>query len=76
MPKYDRDPALEILTQIPRSAQTIMKRFEPIPSAEDFVWSATGMENLDAICMQLIAIGENLRNLDKVTQWSLLNNYH
>jgi len=30
------------------------------------------MEKLDAICMQLIAIGESLKNLDKVTSHTLL----
>ena len=75
MPEYDRDLALEILTQILRSAQTIMKRFEPIQSPEDFVKSEAGMEKLDAICMQLIAIGESLKNLDKVTKQSLLQKY-
>lgn len=33
------------------------------------------MEKLDAICMQLIAIGEALKNLDKITNDSLLPNY-
>lgn len=75
MPEYDRDLALEILYQILWSAQTIMKRFEPIQTAEDFVKSETGMEKLDAICMQLIAIGESLKNLDKVTKRSLLQKY-
>jgi|GEM_PF-2293694 len=49
MPEYDRELALEILSQILRSAQTIMKRFEPIQSPEDFVNSEAGMEKLDAI---------------------------
>ena len=75
MPEYDRDLALEILTQILRSAQTITKRFEPVQSPEDFVKSEAGREKLDAICMQLIAIGESLKNLDKVTQGSLLKQY-
>ena len=75
MPEYGRDLALEILSQILRSAQTIIKRFEPIKTAEDFVKSETGMEKLDAICMQLIAIGESLKNLDKVTKGSLLPKY-
>ena len=75
MPEYDRSLALDILSQILRSAQTIMKRFEPIQSAEDFVKSETGMEKLDAICMQLIAVGEALKNLDKITDDSLLPNY-
>ena len=33
------------------------------------------MEKLDAICMQLIAIGESLKNLDKVTGHSFLTEY-
>ena len=75
MPEYDRDLSLEILSQILRSVQTIMRRFKPIQSAEDFVKSETGMEKLDAICMQLIAIGESLKNLDKVTNRTLLSRY-
>ena len=31
---------------------------------------------MDAICMQLIVIGESLKNLDKITQGSLLTQYH
>jgi len=75
MPDYDQDLALEILSQILRSTQTILKRFEPIQSVEDFVKSEAGMEKLDAICMQLIAIGESLKNLDKVTKGVLLHQY-
>jgi len=33
------------------------------------------MEKLDSICMQLIAIGEGFKNLDKVTDHSLLPRY-
>jgi len=33
------------------------------------------MEKLDAICMQLIAIGEGLKNVDKITDNSLLHQY-
>jgi len=72
---YDRELALEILNQIYRSTQTILKRFEPVKSPEDFTASDAGMEKLDAICMQLIAIGEGLKNLDKVTGNSLLPKY-
>jgi uncharacterized protein with HEPN domain len=48
---------------------------EPIKSANDFTDSDSGMEKLDAICMQLIAIGEALKNLDKITNDSLLPKY-
>ncbi|MEA3358656.1 MAG: hypothetical protein U9R17_04515 [Thermodesulfobacteriota bacterium] len=69
---YDRELALEILTQIYESTQTILKRFEPVKSVEDFTDSDGGMEKLDSICMQLIAIGEGLKNLDKVTNTDLV----
>lgn len=72
---YDKELALEILSQILRSAQTILKRFEPIKSPDDFTASDSSLEKLDAICMQLIAIGESLKNLDKVTDNSLLLQY-
>ena len=41
---YDRELALEILTQIYGSTQTILKRFEPVKSVEDFTGSDGGME--------------------------------
>ncbi len=37
--------------------------------------SDEGLEKLDAICMQLIALGENVKNLDKVTDGELLHQY-
>ncbi len=72
---YDKELAIEILRQIYQSTQKIIARFKPINTPEDFTGSETGMEKLDAICMQMIAIGENLKNLDKVTEHSLLANY-
>ena len=72
---YDKELALEILTQIQASAQKIIKRFELINSPEDFTKSDTGLEKLDAICMQLITIGESLKSLDKITDKSLLSRY-
>jgi uncharacterized protein with HEPN domain len=64
---YDRQLALDILTQIFKSIQKVKKRFRPISSPDEFTNSDEGMEKLDSICMQLIAIGESLKNLDKIT---------
>ena len=72
---HDQKLILEILEQIYDSALKVLKRFEPIKSVNDFTDSESGMEKLDAICMQLIAIGEALKNLDKITNDSLLPNY-
>ncbi len=72
---HSRELSLEILEQIYGSIQKVLKRFEPIKSANEFTDSDAGMEKLDAICMQLIAIGEALKNLDKITNCSLLPKY-
>lgn len=72
---YDRELAREILVQIHGAAQTILKRFAQIRTPDDFTNSEAGMEKLDAICMQLIAIGEGLKHLDRVTENALLPRY-
>ena len=54
---HDKELIIEILQQIFDSTQKILKRFEPIKSVNDFTDTEAGMEKLDSICMQLIAIG-------------------
>jgi uncharacterized protein with HEPN domain len=72
---FDKELVLEILEQIRNATQTIQRRFEPIRSADDFSNSEAGVEKLDAICMQLIAVGECLKHLDRMTENSLLPKY-
>jgi uncharacterized protein with HEPN domain len=72
---YDEELSLKILSQIYQATQTILQRFEPIKAVNDFTDSPAGMEKLDSICMLLIAIGESLKNLDKVTNNTLLPRY-
>ena len=72
---YDVVLIKEILRQIHWSTETILRRFQPVNSPADFTSSDAGMEKLDAMCMQLIAIGESLKNLDKVTNGLLLSHY-
>ena len=52
-----------------------MKRFNPINNSDDFLNNDIGLEKLDSICMKLIAIGESLKNLNKITNNSLLVKY-
>jgi len=72
---YDRKLVVDILNNILRSCKTILKRFGPIRHPDDFLDNEVGLEKLDAICMQLIALGESLKNLDKITDYSLLEQY-
>ena len=72
---FDKVLLNEILSLIIRSTKTVFKRFEPINSVSDFTDSPVGVEKLDSICMQLITIGEGLKNIDKITNQKLLVNY-
>lgn len=72
---FDVELAREILRQVLGATRTIAKRFTPIASAEDFLSSEAGLEKLDSICMQLIAIGESIKHLDRITAGALLPRY-
>ncbi len=68
----DQDLAQEILAQILVAIERIERRFTTINSSDDFIKNEEGIDRLDAICMMLIATGESLKNLDKVTHGKLL----
>lgn len=67
--------ALDILYDIRSAIERLEERTENIISVDDFLDSSSGMVLLDASCMLLIAIGESLKNLDKVTDRKLLPTY-
>jgi len=72
---YNNKFVIEILKQILNSIKTVIRRFESIESSDDFLTSDHGLDMLDAICMQLIAIGESIKNIDKITHQELLKKY-
>ncbi len=72
---YDRDILINILTNILWSIDQILKRFHGIKSYEDFINDDAGLQKLDSICMQLINIGEALKQIDKLTNFKFLANY-
>ena len=72
---YDKSLVVEILTQIENAIKITLQRFEVVDSVDYFTNTPQGMEKLDSICMQLIAIGESLKNIDKITNKELLEKY-
>ena len=72
---YDKELVCNILYQKSDATQKVSQRFEKIRTVSDFTDSSAGMEKLDSICMLLIAIGESLKNIDKITEQSLLKQY-
>ena len=65
----------EILIQIAEAIKTIQYRFEPVDSIDFFLDTPEGQEKLDSLCMLFIAIGESLKNIDKLTEKQLLQKY-
>jgi uncharacterized protein with HEPN domain len=72
---FDKELAHELICLIIDNIETIRKRTVHINSSNDFTTSESGMILLDSVCMKLAAIGETIKNLDKVTNKKLLNRY-
>jgi uncharacterized protein with HEPN domain len=72
---YEKELVVSILKNILWSLEQIMKRSQSIQSGKDFLKDDLGIEKLDSICMQLINTGEALKEIDKLTEGSLLSNY-
>ncbi len=72
---FDKELITEIIGQITDATEKILKRFNSIKRVDDFYESEEGLIKLDSICMLLIAIGESLKNIDKITDGNLLSKY-
>lgn len=72
---FDVELVREILKNILWSIDQILLRSKEIKSYEQFLSDDTGLEKLDSICMQLINIGEALKQIDKLTDDILLIKY-
>lgn len=72
----ERDKMLyETLKNIDMVLTRLLERTVQVRSADDFRLSPWGMEKLDAACMILIAVGESVKTLDKLTNKQLLPTY-
>ena len=72
---YDRELVASSIEQIRSLIDTITERTEKVVDVNDFLTTPNGMVLLDAVCMNLIALGEAVKNLDKVSGGELLPKY-
>ena len=72
---YDSVIARDILQKISIAVDTITERASAVKSPNELLCSAGGMMRLDAICMNLIALGEAVKGLDKQTHGELFPQY-
>ena len=72
---FDKEIVIDSLQKIKAMLDLIIERVSVVDTPNDFLCSPGGMMRLDAICMNLIALGETVKGLDKLTGGQLLPNY-
>ncbi len=69
---FDKNLALDCLANIEEALNMIMERSSVVDTPDDFLLTPEGAIRLDALCMNLIALGEAVKGLDKITEGKLL----
>ncbi len=72
---FDREIVMNSLQKISKAIDIILERAAVVKDPNDLLCSPGGMMRLDAICMNLIALGEAVKGLDKQTHGQLLPRY-
>ena len=72
---FDKEIVIDSLQKIKAMLDLIIERASVVDTPNDFLCSPGGMMRLDAICMNLIALGETVKGLDKLTHSELLPQY-
>lgn len=73
---YNRnETACALLKKILQTVERIIDKSEEITSPSYYLLSSSGMERLESTCMLLIAIGEGVKGVDKLTDKKLLSQY-
>ena len=64
-----------LLKKISQTVERILANSENITSPSFYLLTPSGMERLESTCMLLIAIGEGVKGVDKLTDKKLLSFY-
>lgn len=64
-----------LLKKILQTVERILANSETITSPSFYLLTPSGMERLESTCMLLIAIGEGVKGVDKLTEKKLLSHY-
>ena len=71
----DTELLVERLSSVLEALERIPRRFAEIKKPSDFSETAAGIDRMDAICMILIAVGEEFKAIDRKTEGRLLSRY-
>ncbi len=67
-----RRRVISIFQQIETAINQLLEWNRPIQTVDDYYLSSDGMQKLAASCMLIEAIGESVRQIDKITEGGLL----
>mgnify|MGYP006999391510 FL=1 len=69
---YKKEHVLHLLRKIEQTLKRIIDNSVEIDSYHFYYLTPAGMERLESTCMLLIAIGESIKGVDKLTNKELL----
>lgn len=72
---HDEELLYYSLKRIASTIERIIHNSQAIDDSQYYVLSPAGMERLESTCMLLLAIGESIKGIDKMTRKQLLPNY-
>ena len=72
---HDEELLYYSLKRIASTIERIINNSKTIDDSQYYVLSPAGMERLESTCMLLLAIGESIKGIDKMTQKQLLPSY-
>lgn len=72
---FDEELLYYSLQRISTAIERIINNSKFIDNSEYYLLSPAGMERLESTCMLLLAVGEGIKGIDKMTNKQLLPNY-
>lgn len=72
---YDKEIVLNLLENMIDATEKILYRNQNIQSIDDYLVNDNSLMLLDSLCMQLIAIWEAVKKIDKETDKQLFKSY-
>ena len=72
---YDKEIVLNLLENMIDATEKILYRNRDIKTIDDYLIDDNSLMLLDSLCMQLIAIGEAVKKIDKETDKKLFSSY-
>ena len=72
---YDKSLICDILKDMITAVEKIETRCSKVSCMDDFLYDEDGQILLDSICMLLIAVGEAVKQIDKITNKTLFKQY-